>query len=62
MTPDGHETSNKHRPIHAYVSYGSGGAVFEVEQRVELRESQGPKVRELAQGPGGTGQAVDSQP
>lgn len=28
--------------------FESGEAVFEVEQRVELRESQGLKVRELA--------------
>ena len=40
--------SNEHRPIHAHVRYGGGEAVFEVEQRVELRESQGLKVRELA--------------
>jgi Domain of unknown function (DUF4160) len=40
--------SNEHRPIHVHVRYGSGEAVFEVEQRVELRESQGLKVRELA--------------
>jgi hypothetical protein len=40
--------SNEHRPIHVHVRYGSGEAVFEVEERVELRESQGLKVRELA--------------
>ncbi len=42
--------SNEHRPIHVHVHvrYGGGEAVFEVEQRVELRESQGLKVRELA--------------
>ena len=40
--------SNEHRPIHIHVRYGGGEAVFEVEQRVELRESQGLKVRELA--------------
>jgi Domain of unknown function (DUF4160) len=40
--------SNEHRPIHVHVQYGSGEAVFEVEQGVELRESQGLKVRELA--------------
>jgi hypothetical protein len=53
VTPDGHETSNEHRPIHVHVRYGGGEAVFEVEQRVELRESQVLKVRELAQGRGG---------
>ncbi len=40
--------SNEHRPIHVHVRYGGGEAVFDVEQRVELRESQGLKVRELA--------------
>lgn len=40
--------SNEHRPIHVHVRYGGGEAVFEVEQRVELRESQGLKVRELS--------------
>lgn len=40
--------SNEHRPIHVHVRYGGGEAVFEVEQAVQLRESQGLKVRELA--------------
>ena len=40
--------SNEHRPIHVRVRYGGGEAVFEVEQGVDLRESQGLKVRELA--------------
>ena len=40
--------SNDHRPIHVHVRYGGGEAVFSVEQAVELRESQGLKVRELA--------------
>lgn len=40
--------SNEHRPIHVHVRYSDGEAVFEVEQSVELRESQGLKVRELA--------------
>jgi hypothetical protein len=40
--------SNEHRPIHVHVRYGGGEAVFDVEHRVELRESQGLKVRELA--------------
>ena len=39
--------SNEHRPIHVHVRYGGGEAVFEVEQGVDLRESQGLKVREL---------------
>lgn len=40
--------SNEHRPIHVHVRYGGGEAVFVVEKKVELRESQGLKVRELA--------------
>ena len=39
--------SNDHRPIHVHVRYGSGEAVFNVENAVELRESQGLKVKEL---------------
>ena len=44
--------SNEHRPVHVHVRYGGGEAVFEVEQGVELRESQGLKVRELAKAEG----------
>ena len=40
--------SNEHRPIHVHVRYGGGEAVFYVEGAVELRESQGLKVRELS--------------
>ncbi|MGP8200895.1 MAG: DUF4160 domain-containing protein [Limisphaerales bacterium] len=40
--------SNEHRPIHVHVRYGSGEAVFEVENEVELRESHGLKVGELS--------------
>jgi hypothetical protein len=40
--------SNEHLPMHVHVRYGDGEAVFEVEDGVELRESQGLKVRELA--------------
>lgn len=40
--------SNDHRPIHVHVRYGNGEAVFEVEENVELRESQGLKVQELS--------------
>jgi hypothetical protein len=39
--------SNEHRPIHVHVRRGDGEAVFEVENGVELRESQGLKVKEL---------------
>jgi hypothetical protein len=41
--------SNEHRPIHVHVRYGGGEAVFDVEMVVQLRESQGLKVKELAQ-------------
>ena len=40
--------SNEHQPIHVHVRHGGGEAVFDVEQRVELRESQGLKIRELS--------------
>ena len=40
--------SNEHPPIHVHVRHGGGEAVFVVQTRVELRESQGLKVRELA--------------
>ncbi|MGA9779790.1 MAG: DUF4160 domain-containing protein [Limisphaerales bacterium] len=40
--------SNDHRPIHVHVRYGSGEAVFKVETEVELRESHGLKLGELA--------------
>ncbi|HKW29785.1 MAG TPA: DUF4160 domain-containing protein [Verrucomicrobiae bacterium] len=40
--------SNDLRPIHVHVRYGNGEAVFNVETEVELRESQGLKLRELA--------------
>lgn len=40
--------SNEHRPIHVHVRRGAGEAVFNVEEGVELRESQGFKVKELA--------------
>lgn len=39
--------SNEHQPIHVHVRYGGGEAVFNVEAGVELRESQGLKVKEL---------------
>jgi hypothetical protein len=40
--------SNEHRPIHVHVRHGGGEAVFDVEESVELRESQDMKVRELS--------------
>jgi hypothetical protein len=40
--------SNEHLPIHVHVRHGGGEAVFIVEDGVELRESQGLNVRDLA--------------
>ncbi len=40
--------SNEHEPVHVHVRHGGGEAVFVVEPQVELRESQGLKVTELA--------------
>ncbi len=40
--------SNEHRPIHVHVRHGGGEAVFDVEESVELRESQNMKMRELS--------------
>ena len=40
--------SNDHQPVHVHVRYGSGGAVFDVQDEVILRESRGIKIRELA--------------
>ena len=40
--------SNEHRPIHVHVRHGGGEAVFTLENEVELRESQGLKLRELS--------------
>jgi hypothetical protein len=37
-----------HGPIHVHVRHGSGEAVFEVENEIELRESYGLKVGELS--------------
>ena len=39
--------SNKHLPIHVHLRYAGGEAVFVVEDRIELRESQGLNVRAL---------------
>ena len=40
--------SNDHEPIHVHVSYAGGEAVFNIINGVELRESYGLKVKELA--------------
>lgn len=40
--------SNDHRPIHIHVRHGDGEAVFNVEDLVELRESQNMKLSELS--------------
>lgn len=40
--------SNEHTPIHVHVRYGGGEAIFIAEDIIELRESYGLKVKELA--------------
>jgi len=40
--------SNDHRPIHVHVRYGNGEAIFNVEDEIALRESQGLKIKELS--------------
>ena len=40
--------SNDHRPIHIHVRRGSGEAVFNVENGVELRESAGLNLQEVS--------------
>lgn len=40
--------SNDHEPIHVHVRYSGGEAVFNINEEVELRESYGLKVKELA--------------
>ena len=40
--------SNEHEPIHVHVRHGGGEAVFDVEDAVELRESQSMKMGELS--------------
>jgi len=37
--------SNEHPPIHVHVRRGGGEAVFFLDDGVELRESQGFKLR-----------------
>lgn len=39
--------SNEHRPIHVHVRHGDGEAVFDLEEGIELRESQNMKMSEL---------------
>jgi len=40
--------SNDHRPIHVHVRKAGAEAIFDVEDRVELRESCGFKIKELS--------------
>ena len=40
--------SNDHRPVHVHVRYGNGEAVFNVDDEIALRESQGLKIKELS--------------
>ncbi len=39
--------SNEHEPIHVHVRRGGGEAIFEMEEQIELRESQSMKMNEL---------------
>lgn len=39
--------SNDNRPIHVHVRKSGGEAIFDVEDGVELRESQGFKIKDL---------------
>jgi len=40
--------SNDHEPIHVHVRDSGGEAVFNVNNKIELRESHGLKVKELS--------------
>ena len=40
--------SNEHEPIHVHVKYGGGEAIFNIGDKIELRESMGMKVKELS--------------
>jgi hypothetical protein len=39
--------SNDHKPIHVYVRKAGAEAIFDVDDEVELRESQGFKINDL---------------
>ena len=39
--------SNEHLPVHVHVRHAGGEAVFDVEDAVDLRESQNMKISEL---------------
>ena len=39
--------SNDHKPIHVHVRKAGAEAIFDVEESVELRESQGFKIKDL---------------
>jgi hypothetical protein len=40
--------SNDHRPIHVHVRYGSGEAIFNIDDEIALRDSRGLKIKELS--------------
>lgn len=40
--------SNEHEPVHVHVTYGGGEAIFNVGDKIELRDSSGLKIRELS--------------
>ena len=46
--------SNEHRPIHVHVRRGNGEAVFIMDEEIQLRESQGMKLKESPDSGGGT--------
>jgi hypothetical protein len=39
--------SNDHKPIHVHVRKAGAEAIFDVDEEVELRESQGFKIKDL---------------
>ena len=45
-------SNDHHEPVHVHVRRGGGEAVFDVREEIALRELQGLKVQELAQGAG----------
>jgi hypothetical protein len=40
--------SNEHLPIHVHVRHGDGEAVFDMDDGIDLRESQNMKMNELS--------------
>ncbi len=40
--------SNEHLPIHIHVSHGGGEAIFNIENKIVLRDSHNLKINELS--------------